>query len=172
MWADVVVLDDADYASWLAGETPEPVALAEANADEQGRLRSRSEPREDENADLDMVVRGRQVAVSHGCLQCHTIDGQPHLGPTWRGLYGAVRVLDDGRVIRADEGYLSRSMMDPDVDRVRDFEPAMPSYHGLLEPAEVAGLVEYIKSLAPREAPAAIDLPAVDVLEDASPEAP
>ena len=47
----------------------------------------------------------------------------------------------------ADEAYLTESMMDPLAKIHAGYAPVMPSYHGLLSPAETAAVVELIKSL-------------------------
>ena len=39
--------------------------------------------------------------------------------------------------------------MDPPAKVVAGFNPVMPTFHGRLSPAEVAALVEFIKSLRP-----------------------
>jgi cytochrome c oxidase subunit 2 len=70
-----------------------------------------------------------------------------HLGPSWRGLFNTRVDLADGRTAISDEAYLTRSMMDPQVDLVRGFAPLMPTYRGVLGAPETAALVEYIKSL-------------------------
>jgi cytochrome c oxidase subunit 2 len=92
---------------------------------------------------------GERVAAQRGCLRCHTVDGTPHIGPTWAGAYGTLVALADGTTVRADEAYLTESMMDPERRMHRGFPPVMPSYRGLLDAGEVAALVEYIRSLAP-----------------------
>jgi cytochrome c oxidase subunit 2 len=154
MWADVVVLDPGDYSRWLEGSAPPRVAAAEANAAASGRAG-------DEDADL--AERGGRLAVRYGCTACHTIDGQPHIGPSWAGTFGSVRTFADGETTVADESYLTESMMDPEERRVAGFEAVMPTYRGLIQGPEVAALVAYIKSL--RDRPVA---PAVN-LEDAVP---
>ncbi|MBA3538630.1 MAG: cytochrome c oxidase subunit II, partial [Deltaproteobacteria bacterium] len=40
-------------------------------------------------AGADLASMGAKVAIERGCLRCHTIDGTPHLGPTWAGVYGS-----------------------------------------------------------------------------------
>jgi cytochrome c oxidase subunit 2 len=97
-----------------------------------------------------LVEMGTRIAAERGCLRCHTLDGTPHLGPTWAGLYMSELALVDGRRVQADPEYLTRSMMDPDA-QVRDgFAPIMPSYMGVLEAPEVAALVALIRSLQDR----------------------
>ena len=62
-----------------------------------------------------MAEQGQQRgAARQGCLKCHTVDGAPHIGPTWLDLYDARRAsCQDGQTIRVDEAYLTESMMDP-----------------------------------------------------------
>jgi cytochrome c oxidase subunit 2 len=94
-----------------------------------------------------LAKMGEDVATRYGCLRCHTVDGTPHIGPTWARAYGSEVPLADGRTVIADEAYLTRSMMDPLADLHRGFEPVMPSYQGLLAAADTGALVEYIRSL-------------------------
>jgi cytochrome c oxidase subunit 2 len=93
------------------------------------------------------VADGERVAAEQGCLKCHSVDGSRHIGPTWVDLYLRQEKLADGRIIVADEAYLTRSMMDPAADIVAGFQNVMPTYQGKLTPPEVAAIVEYIKSL-------------------------
>jgi cytochrome c oxidase subunit 2 len=114
----VIVLAPADYARWLAGHDAPQLATI-----------------------------GERVAADKGCLRCHTVDGAPHLGPTWRGLYGSRRLLADGTSVVADEAYLTESMMDPSVKIVAGYPPIMPTYLGKLTAPEAAAIVEFIRSL-------------------------
>ena len=34
-----------------------------------------------------IVEYGKQVAMAQGCVKCHSLDGEPHIGPTWLDLY-------------------------------------------------------------------------------------
>lgn len=98
-----------------------------------------------EGAATDILERGREVATRRGCIACHSLDGKPGVGPTFKGLYGAERVLTDGRHVVADDAYLSRAIVEPNADVVAGFPAAMPVYQGILEPAEVAALVELVR---------------------------
>jgi cytochrome c oxidase subunit 2 len=104
----------------------------------------------------DLAAYGERVAAERGCLRCHTVDGTPHLGPTWAGVYDSVVTMANGSRLRADEAYLTESMMDPARHVRSGFAAIMPSYLGLLDAGEVAALVHYIRSLPPhpeRQAP-------------------
>src|SRR5207244_11989682 len=82
-----------------------------------------------------------------GCVKCHTLDGQPHIGPTWLDLYMRRETLESGQTVIADEGYLTDSMIDPRGKVVKGYKPVMPTYKGRLAAPEAAALVEFIKSL-------------------------
>ena len=100
----------------------------------------------------DLATIGARVAIERGCLRCHTVDGTPHLGPTWAQLYGSTIELATGGRVRVDEAYLTESMMDPARKLRAGYAPIMPTYKGLIQAVDVAALVEYIRSLADRTA--------------------
>jgi hypothetical protein len=96
--------------------------------------------------------RGRTLAAEFGCLGCHSLDGSTagRPGPTFRGLLGQVRRLNDGRELAADEAYLVRSILNPADDIVEGYagrEIAMPSYQGVLDERGLQSLILYLKSL-------------------------
>ncbi len=92
---------------------------------------------------------GEELATRLGCSGCHSADGSPRVGPTFKGLFGRrVTVLTDGRerVLTADEDYLLRSMKEPQADLVKGFPAVMPPF-GQLDARQLNSLVEYMKSL-------------------------
>jgi cytochrome c oxidase subunit 2 len=91
---------------------------------------------------------GERVATEKGCMRCHTVDGTPHIGPTWLGMYGSVVPLSNGREIMADAAYLTDSMMDPRALIHRGYPPVMPSYQGLLSAPQTGAILEYLRALA------------------------
>jgi cytochrome c oxidase subunit 2 len=140
MRATVVALSDADYARML-----EELPRVEVDGPfyREPEVAGAAPPRSVSYAEV-----GENVAVTKGCLRCHTADGTPHIGPTWVGMYGASVNLQDGRQITADVAYLTESMMDPLAKVHAGFEPVMPSYQGRLDAGEVGALLEYIRSLS------------------------
>lgn len=106
-----------------------------------------------------MVAEGRLLAASEGCLKCHSIDGSPHIGPTWLDLYRRISPLADGTTVLADEAYLTESIMDPRAKQVAGYPLSMPSYLGRLDSPETAAIVEYIKSLRTSVVPAPAEGP-------------
>ena len=97
-----------------------------------------------------LLARGRALAESKGCLACHTTDGRPAVGPTWKGLYGKTETLADGSQALVDEAFLRGFIVDPKARSIRGFPPVMPRID--MEAAELDAIVAYIKSLgAPAE---------------------
>jgi cytochrome c oxidase subunit II len=92
---------------------------------------------------------GEELMEKHGCLGCHSLDGTPKVGPTFKGLRGRrVTVLTGGveRTITADEVYLRRSIREPKADLVKGYPPVMPAYPDLSED-DVKALVEFIEEV-------------------------
>jgi cytochrome c oxidase subunit 2 len=99
--------------------------------------------------DPEAVARGEVLAEGNGCLQCHTTDGRPGSGPTWKGLAGSSRPLTTGEEVVADDAYLFNSIVDPHSQIVDGYEAIMPTFFAdQLDEAQINDLVEYIKSLA------------------------
>ncbi|MCM2360002.1 MAG: cytochrome c oxidase subunit II [Geobacteraceae bacterium] len=119
MISSVEALPAADFAAWLKEE-------------------ERGEEREEHP--------GEELLEKHGCLGCHSLDGTPKVGPTFKGILGKKEiVLTDGaeRTITVDEPYLRRSILEPNADVVKGFPPVMPTFPGLSED-EVTAMVGFI----------------------------
>jgi cytochrome c oxidase subunit 2 len=157
MIGEVRVLTAEDYERWLEDR---PERSREGDPTSGGPTRG------------SLIDAGRLVAASHGCFNCHTVDGQPHIGPSFAGLFDSIVPLTDGRRIVADEAYLTKSMMDPQADVVAGYKPVMPTYRGALEEPEVAGLLEFMKSIRDRAYPAYVSLPKVNPEAAGQPQEP
>jgi cytochrome c oxidase subunit 2 len=126
MYAPVVVVEPADFEAWLGGqEVKRPVS-----------------------GEVSPVEQGERIA-SEGCLSCHSTDGSQKVGPTWLGLFGSERQLEDGSTVLADEAYLRTSIVDPGAQIVTGYSPIMPDAYDFLTKEEVNAVIEYIKSLEP-----------------------
>jgi cytochrome c oxidase subunit II len=91
--------------------------------------------------------RGKQLYTKQGCDVCHSVDGTPKIGPTWKGLFGKSEAMADGSSHKVDENYLRESMLDPAVKVVKGYAPSMPTYQGKLSDKDIDGLIEYMKTL-------------------------
>ena len=91
----------------------------------------------------------KKLLRRHQCLGCHSLDGAPMSGPTFKGLFARkTLVIRDGPPIEiiADEAYIKHSVRDPLYDLVKGYDPAMPG-NTILTDAELEAIVEYIKTL-------------------------
>lgn len=125
MRAKIVAVPEAEFAAWYASR--KQVVLA-GTAEE-----------------------GAQVFKEHGCDSCHSVDGMKSVGPTLKGLIGStVTVTTDRRkrTLTSDEGYISRSIVDPDADIVEGFQSGiMPNEKDQLTDKELEALMKYIEGL-------------------------
>ena len=96
---------------------------------------------------LSPELQGAQLATKLACATCHTVDGKPGVGPTWKGLAGSKVELSDGTTVTVDDTYLRESITDPNAKVVKGFAPVMPVFKGLVTQAQIDALIAYIKSL-------------------------
>jgi cytochrome c oxidase subunit 2 len=90
---------------------------------------------------------GKLLYEKQGCSTCHTVDGSPKIGPSWKGLFGKTESFSDGSTAKVDENYIRQSIVDPTAKVVQGFAPSMPTYAGKMKDAELDGIIAYIKSL-------------------------
>jgi len=90
---------------------------------------------------------GKIQREEKGCATCHSIDGTRGQGPSWKGIWGKMEKLSDGKEVLVDENYVRESMMFPQAKIVAGFQPIMPTFQGLLHDQDVRGLIAYIKTL-------------------------
>ena len=96
------------------------------------------------------AARGEALATSKGCRSCHTTNGSPSVGPTWKGLAGSQVTLADGSTVTADDQYLLAAIEDPDKQIVKGFRAGVMSGtipKGSISSADAKALVAYIKTL-------------------------
>ncbi len=136
MWGEIVVMPAPEFDEWLADQ-------------KRGLLAERVDTGTDDGPSFhgSLVEYGKKIAMAQGCLKCHSVTGEPHIGPTWLDLYDRRETLETGETIVADEAYLTDSMIDPRAKIVKGYKPVMPTFKGRLAAPEAAALVEFIKSL-------------------------
>jgi cytochrome c oxidase subunit 2 len=118
MRSQIIAMTEADFQKWYT-------AKAEAGAE-----------------------TGYHLLAEKGCLGCHTVNGSPKVGPTFKGLYGSkVTVMTNGkqRVITANDAYIERSILHPDADIVKGFPPVMPTLP--VTKNEMQQIIDYMKTL-------------------------
>ena len=99
------------------------------------------------------VQEGRRLAQLYGCVACHATESTAvaMLGPALKGMYGTERPYAKGTLrVLADDAYLRESLLEPAAKIVAGYErgeSGMPSYAGVLTPAQIEAVILYIKSL-------------------------
>lgn len=94
--------------------------------------------------------RGKALAAEHACSACHSQDGNPSVGPTWKGLFGKEEVLAGGAKVRVDEAYLNESIVAPNAKVVEGFRAGImpPDFGQKLSEGDIQAIIAFIKSLA------------------------
>ena len=95
-----------------------------------------------------LAGQGQSLYTSKACVGCHSTDGSPRVGPSFKGLFGAKKEFDNGSSAVADEAYLRESILNANAKIVKGFAKGqMPIYQGQLKDKEVTALIEFIKGL-------------------------
>lgn len=129
MRSAVVVEEKGAYEAWLAKQ---PTFSGKGVA---GGVGGPAEPGK----------QGRLIAQSKGCVACHSVDGAPNVGPTWKGLYGKQETLEGGATVHVDDAYLKQSINDPKAALVKGYPNIMPP--NPLSDEEMAAVIDYIKTV-------------------------
>ena len=130
----VVVEDPAAFQIWLKAQPTFAMSMAKSAPGVSGVAGASPQ-----------VARGEALAQSKGCVACHSVDGSPRVGPTWKGLYGKTETMADGSSALVDEAFLQGFIRNPQARSVKGFPPIMPKIE--LSEEELAALVAYIGSL-------------------------
>lgn len=91
---------------------------------------------------------GMGLYASLGCQGCHSLDGSPSSGPTFKGLFGSTGKLADGTTVMANEQYLLESILDPDKQIAAGYQPGVMSSvikKGQIKEDQANQLVDFIK---------------------------
>jgi cytochrome c oxidase subunit 2 len=91
---------------------------------------------------------GFQLYQTKGCVACHSTDGSPRVGPTFKRLFGKKeKVISGGKVktVVVDEAFIRKFILEPNVVHIEGYPPIMPKIS--MTDDELTALVDYIKSL-------------------------
>ncbi|QDT87946.1 Cytochrome c oxidase subunit 2 precursor [Gimesia chilikensis] len=92
------------------------------------------------------VEAGEYFYKSRGCIQCHSLDGTPKNGPTFKGLFKSERKFADGSTGVADENYIRQSILEPQSQVVAGFRPIMPTFKGQLTDQDITAIIAFIEA--------------------------
>jgi cytochrome c oxidase subunit 2 len=134
MHAKAVVVSLEDFERWYFGDpdTPLPGQAVATTAD-----------------DISEDNSAFQILEDKFCTTCHSIDGTPMVGPTFKAVYGIKRTVTDSEgneyEVTVDEDYLVTAIQDPMLEITKGYPPAMPK--NPLTDTELQLVIDYIKSL-------------------------
>ena len=94
---------------------------------------------------------GLKLLRGTGCLACHSLDGAKLVGPSFAGLFGSQRTVNEGntqKTVTADEAYITSSIYDPNLQIVEGYaRNLMQSYRELLTEEQIGIITEYLKTI-------------------------
>ncbi|EYF06501.1 cytochrome c oxidase subunit II [Chondromyces apiculatus] len=121
MLATVKVLEESDFEKWIEQQ---------------------SGP-----SDLPPEELGKLLYAKKSCATCHSVDGSPMQGPTFKGIFGRNEEFSDGSRVAVDENYIRESILNPQAKVVKGFPAVMPTFRGLLKDREIDALIAYLKTV-------------------------
>ena len=89
---------------------------------------------------------GYKLLDANLCTTCHSLDGQPGIGPTFKGLYGQTQKLKNGSTATVNDAFIREKILHPEAKTVAGtFEQEMPKTD--LTDEEIEEIVEYLQTL-------------------------
>jgi cytochrome c oxidase subunit 2 len=122
MLTKIVVLPEEEFTKWYQGKKVEMAAKG--------------------------PPPGFQLYQLKGCVACHSIDGSPRVGPSFKSLFGKtekVMIAGKEQTVVANEDFIRRFILEPNVVHIEGYPPIMPKIS--MTDEELTALVDYIKSL-------------------------
>jgi cytochrome c oxidase subunit 2 len=116
MIGSVIVMEPAEFATWLSGGVKQSLASA-----------------------------GETLFQQLGCSTCHLDQGTGR-GPALTGLLGKQVQLNNGTTLVADETYVRESILNPQAKIVAGYQPLMPTFKGLVSEEQLVQLIAFIKA--------------------------
>lgn len=123
----VTVMQPTEFDNWLSG-----------NANQQSP-----------------AAAGQQRFQTLGCASCHGNNGEGGRGPALVGTFSSQVGLTTGQTVRADEGYIRESILNPQAKIVAGYGPVMPTFQGQVNEEQLVQILAYIKSLGSNKAQSA-----------------
>jgi cytochrome c oxidase subunit II len=94
-----------------------------------------------------MAEAGAKLFSDLACITCPTGTAEG-TGPALKGLYGKPVRLEGGKTVTFDDEYIRESILHPGAQVVAGFQPAMPTFQGLVTEEQLLQLIAYVKSLS------------------------
>lgn len=118
MLSKIIVLPKDEFEQWL---------LTESNASD--------------------IPPAMQIMEEYGCLDCHSLDGEIIVGPSFKDMYGqktTVIVKGEEKTILVDEAYIKESIKDPSAAIVKGYDDIMPATEEMTD-EQINIFIEFLK---------------------------
>ena len=119
MRSKVIVMTPGDFEKWLSAAQPTSAANP-----------------------------GPMILQAKGCLGCHTVDGTPKVGPTFKDLVGrkeTVIAAGQEKNITVDESFIREHILNPRSATVKGYPPVMPQIP--MTDEELKTIVTFVETL-------------------------
>lgn len=117
------------------------------------------------------VELGQYIYKIKGCKQCHSLDGAPGTGPTWKDVFGAERKFSNASPRVADENYIRESILNPGKELVEGYGNNMSTFQGNITDKQITGVIEFLKSISDNyDGPILEKAPGTDAEQEATDE--
>ncbi len=83
-----------------------------------------------------------------GCKACHTTDGSPLVGPSFKNVYGNTFDTVSGEKVVADDAYIKESILYPNTSVIAGFQPVMTPFEGKVNDKEIEAITAWLKTLS------------------------
>lgn len=97
----------------------------------------------------DPIKDGERLWASR-CATCHSVDGSPGTGPSWKNSYGYEVILNNGQSLVRDADYVRESIYVPNAKVVAGYAANMPSFQGQLTEEQLEALLAFYRSVSDR----------------------
>jgi len=104
---------------------------------------------------VDPIPKGKYLFTKvYQCNGCHAIGPTPiPTAPSfYGGFFGRQEPLEGGGTVTVDEAYVRDSIISPNRQIVRGYQPLMPDRFGTMPEDHLDAIIEYLKSLGQGEA--------------------
>lgn len=98
--------------------------------------------------DRSLEQVGELLYRTRGCSNCHTLDGKPNTGPTFKDVYGSQVPINGMGNVLADDNYIRESILDAQAKIVEGFQSPsqMPPFAGQFQPRDIDALIGFLAS--------------------------
>ncbi len=100
----------------------------------------------DASSQVASAENGAKLYEKKACIGCHSLDGSPRVGPSFKGIFGSTIALKDGTSVAGDENYLRAAILNPQAQARPGYPPSMPAFEGQLKESELMSLILFIKA--------------------------